>query len=231
MTPRLSVCIPLLNRSRVEVDGRMLYPLPNCIRALVGALAPQFEAEIVVADFGSDDWPPSQWLGTMAAPVPTRIIAVEGDFSVGRGFNVAADHARSDRLLFLGADMLMSRAVLDEGHRCLDEGIVYIPLVWSYTNPDHTEGRDRPYGRGNVFMTTAMRAELGPWREFGSHGKSDDVMWQRACRWGGEVKCSKGADFYHQWHPNDLEWKNQNYPAGWREHHEAKEAAYEAHTL
>lgn len=208
----------------------MLYPLPNCIRALAAALAPQFEAEIVVADFHSDDWPLVEWIDAMAAPIPVAHVVAGGDFSVGRGFNIAADYARSDRLLFLGADMLVSRALIAEGHRCLDEGIVYIPLVWTYTNPDHSEGTERPFGRGNVFMTKAMRAELGPWREFGSHGKSDCLMAKRI-RAGGRVKCALGPGFYHQWHPDDLEWKNQNYPAGWREDHEAKEAAHKAKRL
>jgi glycosyltransferase involved in cell wall biosynthesis len=209
----------------------MLYSLPNCVRAIAHALQPAFDAEIVVADFHSDDWPLAHWIHVMASPVPVRVIPVDGDFSVGRGFNIAADNAASDRLLFLGADMLVSTPLIEEGHRCLDVDTVYFPLVWSYTNPEHTEGEDRPYGRGNVFMTKAMRVELGPWREFKSHGKSDDVMWQRAVTSGLEAKCERGADFFHQWHPNDKAWKNQNYPKGWEAADAEKEAAYKAHNL
>ncbi len=227
---KLSVCIPVKNYSCVEIDGRMTYPLPNCIRALVHALAPGFDAEIVIADFGSDDWPLDEWVHIMARPVVVRVVPVDGDFSVGRGFNIAADNAESDRLLFLGADMLVSRDLIIKGHALLDKGTAYFPLVWSCTNPEHTEGRERPFGRGNVFMTTAMREKLGPWREFGSHGKSDCLMFHRAEK-HYEVECSLGPQFYHQWHPDDPEWKNRNYPKGWAKDSETKEAAYKAHKL
>lgn len=227
---RLSVCIPVKNYACVEIDGRMTYPLPNCIRALVTALAPGFDAQIVIADFDSDDWPLDDWVHIMARPVPVQVVCAYGAFSVGKGFNIAADYATSDRLLFLGADMLVSRALIEKGHALLDKGIIYFPLVWSYTNPEHTEGRDRPFGRGNVFMTKAMRETLGPWREFKSHGKSDCLMFHRAekkCK----VLCERGPDFFHQWHPDDMEWKNRHYPPGWEADKKAKEAAYKAHKL
>ena len=115
-------------------------------------------------------------------------------------------------------------------HEVLDEGIVYFPLVWTYTNPEHTEGSERPFGRGNVFMTTAMRAKIGPWREFRSHGKSDCLMFHHVESLY-PVVCERGEDFYHQWHPDDLEWKNRYYPEGWEADSAAKEAAYMAHTL
>ena len=201
------------------------------MRALAHALAPTFDAEIVVADWHSTDWPLAHWIHVMASPVPVRVIPVEGDFSLGVGFNVAADNAESDRLLFLGGDMLVSAALLADGHRHLDEGTVYFPLVWSYTNPEQTAGEDRPYGRGNIFMTTAMRKQIGRWPEFKSQGKFDDAMWNWAHATEFPVKCEQRHDFFHQWHPNDAEWKNQNYGSGWREDSQEKLDRYRARTL
>ncbi len=65
----LSICMTVKNRSRVPVDGRELMLMPNCVQSIVDSVGSGFECEIVVSDWGSDDWPLQEWLVEAAAPV------------------------------------------------------------------------------------------------------------------------------------------------------------------
>ncbi len=58
----LSFCVTVKNRSRVDVDGRRLELFPACVASIVAACVDRVDAELVVADWRSDDWPLAEWL-------------------------------------------------------------------------------------------------------------------------------------------------------------------------
>src|SRR5438128_2497527 len=112
----LSICVTVKNRSRLVVDGRELRLFPNCVSSIASSVPPR-ACELVVADWGSDDWPYGEWLEQAAAPVPVQLIQMRGGFSRGRGLNCAAGAARGDALLFIDADCLISSDLIDTGFR------------------------------------------------------------------------------------------------------------------
>src|SRR6185295_1926248 len=57
----LSICVALKNRSRVVSQGRELRLFPNCVQSITRSLNDTIPAELVVADWDSDDWPLADW--------------------------------------------------------------------------------------------------------------------------------------------------------------------------
>lgn len=225
MPKSLSILVPCKNRSLIYEGGRVLMLFPNMVSSLRRATLVKGEArvvEMVVADFGSDDWPLEKWLPHYMYPFRVRIIQVDGPFSVGKAWNVAAEHARADRFWFLDTDMLVRRPVMSRGIACLVRGMAYFPICWSWSTPDHSgPGEWRRYGCGNVFMTRKHWERFGPRKEFVTHGKSDEMLLAEFQKAGLAVR-ERDPDFWHQWHPNTLGWLNRYY-AG--EYDRAAEAA------
>ena len=99
----LSICIPCLNRSRMtysENGGplRTLEPLPATVDTVVkAARSMPASVEIVVADYGSTDWPLAQWLPDRAVPLDVVIVECATPFTLGGGKNRAAERARAIR--------------------------------------------------------------------------------------------------------------------------------------
>ena len=224
--PKWSICVPCKNRSLVYAEGHRLLLFPNMIHSvrrkgmLPNSAWPVEKAEIVVADFHSDDWPLERWLPAAAHPIPVRIVQVDGPFSVGKAWNRVAAEARGERIWFIDTDMLVGAEFFKRGEAAMDAGMAYLPICWSFEDYGHTRGDWRPTGCGNGCMTRKMWDHFGPRPEFESHGKSDEVIKRRLQR-AGKVIIDKCPGFYHQWHPNTRKWKNRHYK---REHSEQYEA-------
>src|SRR5215510_8347818 len=101
----LSICTTIKNRSRVTVEGRELLLFPRCVESIRASVGRELPCELVVADWGSDDWPLDEWLPGAASPIPVRIIQLDGTFSRGRGLNAAARAARGDLYFFADSDV------------------------------------------------------------------------------------------------------------------------------
>lgn len=230
MPEPLSILVPCKNRSLIYEGGRalMLFPrMVNTLRRLALDIANVDSVEMVVADFGSNDWPLERWLPHYMHPFSVKIVQVGGPFSVGRAWNVAVKHARFDNFFFLDTDMLVSRHVVDRGMACLRDGKAYFPICWSWDKPDGDEGEWRIYGCGNVFMTREHWGRFGPRSEFKTHGKSDELL-LKAFTGAGMAVRERAKGFFHQWHPNDLAWLNRHYE---RDHSEEYEASKMARTV
>jgi glycosyltransferase involved in cell wall biosynthesis len=208
----ISICVTVKNRSRVHTDGRELRLFPNCVRSIVESVQRVPGAELVISDWSSDDWPLRDWLPqAIGDALPTRIINTEGDFSRGRGRNVAAQFSSGDALLFLDADSILCEAVLTRGLELLSEAKSFFPILYSFRNPEHTDGWWRRFGFGNCVVSREVFEKSGGWPEFTQWGKEDDLFYARVCALTPVVR-EEVPGFFHQWHPEDVEWKDSHAP-------------------
>jgi glycosyltransferase involved in cell wall biosynthesis len=204
----LSICITVKNRSKVEVEGRQLLLLPNCIRAVKECIRPGDAAELVISDWRSDDWPLAEWAEDAAKPIPLTLVTVDGCFSRGRGLNLAFESARGDILLFLDADILVCREVIETGLVHVAEGRAFYPIYYQYTDPDHRNGRWLPESLGNVMVARDVFLRAGRWPELKSWGREDNLL-HDAIKTLVPVARERFPGMRHQWHPESFAWKNR----------------------
>lgn len=204
----LSVCVTVKNRSRVGVGQRHLELFPNCVRSLVASVPDDVSCELVVADWGSDDWPLNEWLADAAGSLPVRVSQLSGHFSRGRGLNAAAAAARGDVLFFTDADIIFCPAVLREGLRHVHAGQAFFPVVYAYADPGHTSGDWLHWGLGNCMLHRSTFEGAGRWPEYTKWGGEDDDLFARVQEIS-EVVREEVPGFLHQWHPDDILWKDR----------------------
>ncbi len=204
----ISLCINHKNRSRVKVDDRELLLFPNCVRSIVEAAQGVPDVELVVADWESDDWPLSEWLQNAAAPIPVRLVTLQGTFSRGRGRNAAAAAARGNALFFLDADSLLCPLLLESGLRYLAQGKAFFPIVYTFNEPEHRTGWWRGQGYGNCLVTPSMLERAGGWPDYEMWGKEDEEFFEKISAIVPVVR-EEVPGFYHQWHPEEIAWKNR----------------------
>jgi len=202
----MSICVALKERSRQIYQEHVLELFPNCVDSIVNATSPNEEIELVVADFCSTDWPIGQWLAERAKHLSVQTIILKEPFSRGRGRNCAASHARHDILLFLDADVLVTRELIHQSYDCAEQGKVFAPICRNL-NRDGKLGLERKAAYGTIGVSRAVLQAVGNWPEFHSWGGEDTIVFERlACL----TTCIRQAvsGFYHQWHPGDA-WKHR----------------------
>lgn len=204
----LSICTTIKNRSRVTVDERQLILFPNCVRSLVASAGPDVPCELVVTDWRSDDWPLAKWLEQTAAPLSVRLLTLDGPFSRGRGLNLAANAAGGSVLFFIDADVLLCPEVIRHGLKHVREGRAFFPVFFSFDDPQHSSGSWIDYAYGQCMVSRAHYEASGGWPEYDCWGKEDDDFHARL-KSLVEVVRENVPGFCHQWHPTDLEWKDQ----------------------
>lgn len=204
----ISICITVKNRSRVPVDNRILSLFPNCVQSIVQSVRNIEPCELVVTDWHSDDWPLHQWLPQAAHPLPLFLLTVDGSFCRGKGRNLAARAAHGDALLFLDADSLLCPQVLQEGRAALDQGQAYFPVLYSFQDALHQHGYWRHFGYGNCMVGASLFQQTGGWPEYAAWGKEDNDFYAHLAARVPIVR-KEVPEFYHQWHPEDLLWKDR----------------------
>jgi glycosyltransferase involved in cell wall biosynthesis len=204
----LSICVTVKNRSRVDVDGHELRLFPNCVRSIVESVPRDLSCELVVADWASDDWPLEKWLYDAAFPIPVRLVPLEGYFSRGRGLNEAANSATGDVLFFTDADNLYSEAVFTSGLRHIREGSAFFPIYFAFSDPGHEEGTWLHWSLGNAMLSQETFARVGGWPEYTRWGREDDDFFA-AVQQVQPIVREVVPGFFHQWHPEDILWKDR----------------------
>ena len=115
--PGLSVIIPWRNRPEIAVS--------------LERNAAQFAAhdlEVILADCGGTPGGLEEILGGRHLPALRRIEWPAPAFNKALALNLGAHAARSPRLLFLDADVLLSRGFLERGLRRLDRGGCFVTI-------------------------------------------------------------------------------------------------------
>lgn len=208
--PAISVCISLKNRSRVKHGERELLLFPNCVSLLAQQYCLDLPVELVVSDFSSDDWPLIEWLERAAADMPVTVIAIYGGFSRGYGLNVAADHARSDRLLLCDADIPIFATAFRRAVEVIDSGKAWLPISRRLDENGFPESW-LDLGVGIVGVSRRVFERTGGVPEFRSWGGEDDIF---ATRVGNLVPVVRERieGIRHQWHPEGCRYENYERP-------------------
>jgi glycosyltransferase involved in cell wall biosynthesis len=204
----LSICTTIKNRSRVETERGIKYLFPDCVKALAKSIPPGIDAELVITDWQSDDWLIESWIEEYIPNIPIHLVTVISDnFSVGKGRNIAANHAEGDILFFMDADMIVNQETIEYGIYVVNDGGVYYPKV-------HYELDDGRYiihqGGGNLFLSKNVFNTTGGWPEFTQHGFEDTDFAQNLRKTIKHVSNDK-ISIFHPWHPQNKEFKNRYY--------------------
>jgi len=233
----LSVCVTVKNRSSVATTRGVLPLFPLCVASLVHATRQWDGVELVVTDWSSDDWPLEKWLREAAGRLPTRVVSVdEPYFSRSRGLNLAAEHARSDQLLFIDADMLVPREILIYSSIYAQQGRAFFPICLGHFRPSPTRRSWALAGFGNVALPRAVFECVGGWPgrdeqitikanifDLRGWGPADRLLRDRITQHWLPGKTLEWREvsptywivrqrfprFIHQWHPVDLAWKDR----------------------
>jgi len=167
--------------------------------------------EIVIVDFGSDDYD----LNSLHLRYPLLefiIIKNEDYFSRGKGLNIGYHHSTKSNIFFCDADMFLSnRNLFDKAYDELNNNKILFPICFSLCEPSHQIGYWRRSGYGMSLMTRdILETNNFKWSEYDSLGKEDDDFWSFFNKLN---VCSRYEinGYYHQWHPESQEFKNRFY--------------------
>jgi len=198
--PELSICIPCWNRSRMASSVGIIEPFPHTVDCLVRAVAEVgCEAELVVADYGSTDWPPAEWLPERAGSLPYRVLNRQERFSVGGGKNAAAEAASANVLFFAECDLDLPASLIRRGLEVVAEGKAYFPRYLRERRP----GGPLYWGNGHG-CCVVMR---GHWEEnrwlvgYGWGGADEDTQFAHWFTRRGLLVREDEPGLIHRWHP------------------------------
>lgn len=204
MTPQVSICVTVKNRSRVVTEYGTLELFPMLVDSLLTALQPG-EAELVVADWGSTDWPLQEWLDQRSAWLPVQLVTIQSaGFSRGLGLNAAAEQATSDLVCFVDADMLIPRDLCTQSVEAVGNGSVFAPICYYYLDHRHKTGFWAEGGYGCCALTKKMLATVGGWPVYHEWGFADTHLMERLALYY-PISRPKINRFIHQWHPPSCE--------------------------
>jgi len=201
----LSVCIAVKNRSRLVHNHRILDLFPRTVRSLSNVAEEIGPIELVIADYGSTDWPLDKWLRS-GGKLLVKIVNVEGDFSRGEGLNIAARHACSDRLFLTDADVVVHSSAIERGLNSLSQGITRFP-IFKHTNQHGQEDRWEDFTKGLAFVMRDRLVECGGVPEFRSWGGEDDLFFE-SMKAKYPVQRERDEGLIHQWHPESSRHEN-----------------------
>lgn len=206
-SPVLSVCVGVKNRSAVSYGNKTLKLFPNMVKSLVQA-AENIDGiiELVVADFGSNDHPPGDWLYKQGEGLSVKLLQLDGDFSRGRGLNEAARHSRSNRLLLTDADVLVNEAALLRAIDLIDQDQAWFPIFHCFNEEGQLE-HWLDLGYGIVGLARSVFDASGGVPEFESWGGEDDIFSERVQTQVPGVRERFGG-LRHQWHPDHCRHEN-----------------------
>lgn len=181
--------------------------LLRCLESLEKVKERFEEFEVVVVDFGSNDFDMSK-LSLLYPNLTIKLITVNEYFSRGRGLNIGADNSTKDNLFFCDADMMFkTRDIFDIAYKYMEDDRVYFPICLDLCDPTHQIGYWRTSGYGMVFINKKIYGKYR-WSEYNSLGKEDNDIWsyfkENAVR-------DRVDGYYHQWHPPTIEFKNKYY--------------------
>lgn len=209
----VSIIIPHKLRSRVKMeDGSVLSLFPNCIDSIANTTSGfGVDFELVVADFGSQDYPLSEWLTQDRAQMPVTILDKSDDpvFNRGKGLNTAARAASGDVYCLMDTDMLLSREFWMYGIHSIKNNKAFFPVCYSFKDPAHKTGWWRNTGYGMSMVKKEWYWQVSGVKEIPRWGTEDNLFVQGISKIV-PIYRPQVANYFHQWHPNGNDWKNKH---------------------
>ena len=211
LTPSNSHFPPTLNR-----DGTVtLNLLPKLLMSLRMTKTGNDNWTIIIVDYESTDVNVEQIAHQILDGHIRYVVEKhEGQFSRGSGLNLAAELAKErghDALFFCDADMYFtSHYIFERAEEAIKDGMVYYPICFSFTQPDHMKGYWRDSDYGMMFISTEKYLGTKRWEHSVSWGEEDKSM--RSNFSESEIIRGKGVGYFHQWHPNSIVFKTLEYP-------------------
>lgn len=202
---------PTLNR-----DGTItLNLLPKLLMSLMSIKEESDNWTVIIVDYCSTDVNVSAVAkGILQDKIPFVVHSLNETFSRGSGLHIAATIAKErghDSLFFCDADMYFtSKQVFNRAREILNEGRVYYPICFGFTLPDHMKGYWRDTGYGMLFIKTAQYFKTIRWQHNISWGEEDRIMVRQFM--DKQIQRERGIGYFHQWHPNSIEFKTLEYP-------------------
>lgn len=181
--------------------------LLRCLESLENVKDTFEEFEVIIVDFGSDDFNMST-LASLYPKLKIKLITLNDYFSRGKGLNIGFDNSTNDNLFFCDTDMLFkTRDIFDIAYHHMKNGKAYFPICFDLCDPTHQIGYWRTSGYGMMFINKKLYNNY-KWSEYNSLGKEDNDIWS-VFKENSVRERVKG--YYHQWHPPTLEFKNKYY--------------------
>ena len=197
---------------RVTKDGKVILDLLlNFLDSLSTIKHDDESFEIIITDFGSDDYDLRK-LKKKFNKLDIKIINSDGYFSRGKGLNVGFNNSTKENVFFCDADMLLTtRELFDNAYNELQNGKVLFPICFGLCEPSHQIGYFRNSGFGMCMLKKETLIKNNyKWSEYDSLGKEDDDFWNF---FNDRNLCARYQvnGYYHQWHPESQEFKNRYY--------------------
>jgi len=198
-----SICVSLKNRCKVKHAEGFLNLFPESLKSLAG-LRDKDNIEVVIADFMSDDSVLEDWVFDLGLNV--NLVKVEGNFSRGRGLNIAAANANYTNLLFTDADLLYDNTVIPKLTEVLSSGKSWFPIIHYIGNNGQLYWMSQN-GQGICGVTKEVFEKSKKWPEFYSYGGEDHNFYYDIRSQTMEVR-EKFEGLQHQFHPNGCRYEH-----------------------
>ncbi len=197
---------------KLTKDGKIILDLLLNFLESISVLKQEDELfEIIITDFGSDDYDMKKLIKKFPK-LQIKVINADSHFSRGKGLNIGFKHITKENVFFCDADMLLTtRQLFDVAYEKLNDGKVLFPVCFGLCEPSHQIGYFRNSGFGMCMLKKEVLINNGYcWSEYDSLGKEDDDFWNFFNNKG--LCCRLTIDgYYHQWHPESQEFKNRYY--------------------
>jgi len=211
LTPSDSHFPPTLNRDATVT----LNLLPKLLMSLVSVKKLHDRWTVIIVDYQSTDVNVELVAnGILGGQIDYVVHKTDDIFSRGTGLHIAATIAE-DRghtsLFFCDADMYFTKHyVFDRAAEYLKLNKIYYPICFSFTQMDHMKGFWRDTGFGMLFIKTETYFSTKPWKHNISWGEEDNEMRRNFTK--DQIVREIAAGYFHQWHPESIAFKTQEYP-------------------
>ena len=214
----VTFCMTVKNRTyKLLPNGAELYLLPNCIRSIEESCMqiPYLRAEIVITDFMSTVAPVDEYI-EYATTLPYKVVKLvertPGKFNRGYGLNMCAENSKTENLIFLDADMLISPEFIVEAIKAFRQNSVMFPICQSYVDPSHTKAIWRDFGYG-IASTKKEHWLQNKWPEYDGWGMEDNDFHAGFGKLGVNIIRQRVNNYFHQWHPPESDARTKIGPA------------------
>lgn len=210
----ISVIIPLKNRSYVFDDnGKEIVLFPRCAYSLIDTITEDFELEIVVSDFESEDIDLDEFKSliegrakALGKNLSFKIVRMTGLFSRGLALNKALAVTSYDNVFTLDADCVTTEAFWGLAKEQIELSNIYYPIPWIYEDPEHRTGKWMVGSYGMVIFNKTLLKAPDPYLVFYHYGYEDNAFFN-LLRELAPIKRKNCKELLHNWHPDELRTK------------------------